>query len=189
MNTLPLVGSNGLHKEESDKDTLLRIEVHDRQALERLYLSYYNPLVRLLSRVVTLPSVVDEIIHETFMTIWNRAKEFGFESRVAVWIFGIAYRTALQSIRPQTIRGDYAGIRGPDDDCESDEPSVDDLEHRLGRLPLEECVALALAYQMGFSVEEIANITGAAPGTVKMRISHARTSLRPFGQPTDVLPP
>jgi RNA polymerase sigma-70 factor, ECF subfamily len=189
MNTLPLAGSNGLHKDESDRDTLFRIEVHDRRALERLYLSYYSPLVRLLSRVVTNASVVDEIIEETFMTIWSRAKEFGLESRVAVWIFEIAYRAALQSIRSQTTRGDWASIRGPDDDCESDKPSVGNLEHRLNRLPLEERVTLALAYQMGFSVEEIAKITGAAPVTVKIRISHARTSLRPVGQLTDVLPP
>jgi hypothetical protein len=41
----------------------------------------------------------------------------------------------------------------------------------------------ALAYQMGFSIDEIAEITEVAPATVKIRMFQARTGLHPGARP------
>jgi RNA polymerase sigma-70 factor (ECF subfamily) len=155
-----------LQTDANDRDVMSGVQAHDRRALEKLYVTYYGPLGRFLSRIGAQASAVDGIINDTFMTIWTCAKEFRRESRVAAWIFGIAYRTAL---------------RRRDTDFKSENPYIDRLEHGLNRLPLEERVTLALAYQMGFSIDEIAEITEVAPATVKIRMFQARTGLHPVG--------
>jgi RNA polymerase sigma-70 factor (ECF subfamily) len=80
------------------------------------------------------------------------------------------------------VRVPCAGSVGwRDTDFKSENPYIDRLEHRLNRLHLEERVTLALAYQMGFSIDEIAEITEVAPATVKTRMFQARTGLHPVG--------
>ena len=167
----------------NDRDVMSGVQAHDRRALEKLYVTYYGPLCRFLSRIGTQASA-DEIINDTFMTIWTCAKEFRSESQVAAWIFAIAYRTALQSVSLHRVGGflPFAEIfRRRDTDFKSEDPYIDRLEHRLNRLPLEQRATLALAYQMGFSIDEIAEITEVAPATVKIRMFHARTGLHLVG--------
>jgi RNA polymerase sigma-70 factor, ECF subfamily len=184
MNSARLVSLKDLQADANDRDVMSGIQAHDRRALEKLYVTYYGPLGRFLSRIGAQASAVDEIIIDTFMTIWTCAKEFRRESQVAAWIFGIAYRTALQSVGLHSVRGflPFSEIfRRSDTNFKSENPSIDRLEHRLNRLRLEERVTLALAYQMGFSIDEIAEITKVAPVTVKIRMFRARTSLHPVG--------
>ena len=180
MNSTQLASLKDLQTDANDRDVMSGVQAHDRQALEKLYVTYYGPLGRFLSRIGAQASAVDDIINDTFMTIWTGAKEFRRESQVAAWIFGIAYRTALQSVELRGARGflPFAEIfRRRDADFKSENTYINGLEHRLNRLPLEERVTLALAYQMGFSIDEIAEITEVAPATVEIRMFQARTGL------------
>jgi RNA polymerase sigma-70 factor, ECF subfamily len=181
MNSTQPSRPKDLQIDAHDTDVMSSVQAHDRRALEKLYLTYYGPLARFLSRIVAQTSAVDEIINDTFMTIWMRAREFRGESRVSAWIFRIAYRTGLQSIGLHGVSGSISFaevIRRHDTDCASENPYTDRLERRLNRLPFEERITLALAYQMGFSMDEIAEITRVAPATVKIRMSLASTGLR-----------
>src|SRR5208283_4879797 len=85
----------------SDNELLVAISTGDRRALEALYLGYHRRLARFLSRFTPRYENVEEIINDTFMTVWQRAKDFRGESQVSTWILAIAYRTALNSLRRQ----------------------------------------------------------------------------------------
>jgi RNA polymerase sigma-70 factor (ECF subfamily) len=54
------------------------------------------------------------------------------------------------------------------------------IAHGLSRLPIEQRLTLELAYNMGHSIEEIAQITESPVGTVKARMFHAREKLRQY---------
>src|SRR5262249_26024716 len=111
------------------------------------------------------------------------AKDFRHASRVSTWIIGIAYRTALKSIRRQK---NHAGARSLDDcpeqttDPTSDAEVQDWLQRGLAQLRDEQRLTLELAYHMGHSLEEIAAITECPVGTVKARMFHAREKLREY---------
>lgn len=165
-------------KDLHDTDVMSGVRAHNRRALERLYLTYYGSLARFLSRIVAETGAVEGIINDTFITIWKCAKEFRGESRVAAWIVGIAYRTALQSTDRHGVRGHVTFTRRNETDSRLENYYIDHLECRLNRLPLEERVTLALAYQMGFSIDEIAEITQVAPATVKVRMLQARLAIQ-----------
>jgi RNA polymerase sigma-70 factor (ECF subfamily) len=167
----------------SDTELLAAIGAGDRGALEELYLSYHRRLARFLVRFTPRYENAEEIINDTFLVVWQSAKDFRRASQVSTWIFGIAYRTALKSIRRQK---NHAAARSLD---ECPEQTVDPgLETEmqdwvlqgLEQLPLEQRLTLELAYHMGHSLEEIAAMTDAPVGTVKARMYHAREKLRQY---------
>lgn len=166
---------------ESDSELLAAIAAGDRRGLEELYLAYHRRLARFLTRFTSRYENVEEIINDTFMVVWRSAGDFRSASQVSTWIFGIAYRTALKSIRRQKH---HTGARSLDEYPEqSTDPVLDAevhdwLSHGLSRLPAEQRLTLELAYNMGYSLEEIAAITNAPIGTVKARMFHARQKLR-----------
>jgi RNA polymerase sigma-70 factor, ECF subfamily len=168
---------------ESDAQLLAAVGTGDRQALEELYLSYHRRLARFLSRFTPRYENAEEIINDTFMVVWQSAKDFRRASQVSTWIFGIAYRTALKSLRRQK---NHAAARSLDEcpeqtvDPARDTETQDWLVQGLERLPLEQRLTLELAYHMGYSLEEIAAITAAPVGTVKARMFHAREKLRHY---------
>ena len=154
---------------ERDSELLLAISAGSRQALEELYLGYHRRLARFLSRFTPRYENVEEIINDTFMVVWQNAKDFRNASQVSTWIIGIAYRTALKSLRRQK---NHTAARNLDDYPEQTvdptlETEVQDwLRHGLNKLPIEQRLTLELAYHMGHSLEEIAAITECPVGTV-----------------------
>src|SRR3984957_10348875 len=168
---------------EQDNALLVAVAAGDRRALEELYLGYHRRLARFLSRFTPRYENVEEIINDTFMVVWQSAKDFRYASQVSTWIIGIAYRTALKSVRRQK---NHNAAQSLDDYPEQTvdptfETEVQDwLKHGLSRLPAEQRLTLELAYHMGHSLEEIAVITECPVGTVKARMFHAREKLRQY---------
>jgi RNA polymerase sigma-70 factor, ECF subfamily len=166
---------------KSDGELLIAAGAGNRRAFEELYRGYQWRLARFLSRFTRRDVIVEEIINDTFMVVWRQAHKFRFASQVSSWIFGIAYRVALKSIRRER---NHSATRSLD---ECPEPTVDPMletevqdwvMHGLNRLSDEQAVTLQLACHIGHSLVEIAEITGAPVGTVKARMFLARKNLR-----------
>jgi RNA polymerase sigma-70 factor (ECF subfamily) len=168
---------------EHDIELLLAVASGNRRALEELYLGYHRRLARFLSRFTPRYENVEEIINDTFMVVWQGAKDFRSASQVSTWIIGIAYRTALKSLRRQ--KNHSAALSLDESPEQTTDPTFqtetqDWLQQGLSRLPVEQRLTLELAYHMGHSLEEIAAITDCPVGTVKARMFHAREKLRQF---------
>jgi RNA polymerase sigma-70 factor (ECF subfamily) len=166
---------------ESDSELLSAIAAGDRRALEVLYLGYQPRVARFLLRFTECRENIEEIINDTFMVVWRSADDFRWESQVSSWIFGIAHRTALKSIRRQKYRSaarslDESPVQTVDPVLEAE--IRDWVRTGLNRLPDEQRLALELACHMGYSLMEIADITDAPIGTVKARMFLARQKLR-----------
>jgi RNA polymerase sigma-70 factor (ECF subfamily) len=171
----------GYRSGKSDGELLIAAGTGDRRALHELYLGYQWRLAPFLSRFTRCPENVEEIINDTFMVLWRRANDFRFASQVSSWIFGIAQRTALKSIRRERKYSATCSL----DECpeQSFDPMLetevqDWVMHGLNRLPEEQALTLQLACHIGHSLAEIAEITCAPLGTVKARMFHARKKLR-----------
>lgn len=175
---LPL--AKALNRDE-DQELLARVASGDRKALEQLYLGYHRRLARFLSRITQRYDYVEEIINDTFFAVWQSAPQFRNASQVSTWIFGIAYRTGLKSLRRQKRHSDTLSLEESAEqsiDPSADAELADWVARGLSRLSVEQRLTLELAYHMGHSLEEIATITDAPLGTVKARMYHARQKLR-----------
>jgi RNA polymerase sigma-70 factor, ECF subfamily len=166
-----------------DEDLLRDVARGDRRALDALYLGYHRRLARFLARIAPQYETIEEIINDTFLVVWQRAGEFRGASRVSTWIIGIAYRIALKSLRRNDglVRAQrYDSLPEPWVEPMIDAELRDWVVRGLSHLPIEQRLALELAYNMGHSIEEIAEITDSPVGTVKARMFHAREKLRQY---------
>lgn len=165
-----------------DSELLLirRVAQQDRAALRELHGLYYRRLARFLVRVTRRQDLMEEIINDTFLAVWTSAARFREESRVSTWIVGIAYRRALKSVRRASL--ELVDLRAADALLVSDGRSSGDdrewLERALAELPVEQRMCLELAYVLGHSCEEVADIVQCSVNTVKTRLFHARRKLR-----------
>jgi RNA polymerase sigma-70 factor (ECF subfamily) len=136
-----------------------------------------------LSRFTSSYENVEEIINDTFLVVWQTAKDFRFASQVSTWIISIAFRTLTKSLRGQKNQIDVQswGERTEQAvDPTMDAEVQDWLTQGLSQLPVEQRVTLELAFHMGHSLHEIASITDCSVGTVKARMFHGRAKLRQF---------
>lgn len=168
---------------ERDIELLRSIAQGDRRALQELYLSYHRRLTRFLSRLTSRYETVEEVINDTFMVVWQHAKDFRGASQVSTWIIGITYRVAMKALRGNDALQHAIRI---DQIPEQATNPVDEAELRewmawgLNQLPVEQRITMELAYHLGHSVEEIAAITSCPVGTVKARMFHARKKLQQY---------
>jgi RNA polymerase sigma-70 factor, ECF subfamily len=168
---------------DDDNDLLFAVANSNPRALEALYLKYHRRLACFVARVTPRYENIEEIINDTFMAVWKSAPDFRKASQVSTWIFGIAYRTALKSLRRQKRHS--TGQKLDDYPEQAVDPVLatevqDWLTHGLNRLPIEQRLTMELAYRMGHSMEEIAAITDSPIGTVKARMFRAREGLREY---------
>jgi RNA polymerase sigma-70 factor (ECF subfamily) len=169
--------------EDHEKGLLERIAAGDRRAFEELYLGYHRRLTRFLMRLVPRYEMAEEVLNDTFWVVWLKAGEFRGASRVSTWIMGIAYRRMLKTLRSELATSRRSNIDDMPNLPALDEPNRvteihDWVTRGLTQLPLEQRLAIELAYFLGHSCEEIADIMDCPVNTVKARMFHARDKLR-----------
>jgi RNA polymerase sigma-70 factor (ECF subfamily) len=159
-----------------------RIATGDPSALETLYYRFHPRLARFLWRSIGRSEGIEEIINDTFVDVWKGARNFREASlAVSAWMFGIAYRKALEYLRQHHSSSAWSNMRQPPEqakDALDDAEIGDALAQGLRAVPFEQRLALLLTYQMGYGLEEIAAITGVSAATVNARMLAAREELR-----------
>ena len=161
-----------------------RIAARELPAFDALYRAYHPRLTRFLDRVTRRPALVEEVLNDTMLVVWNRADSYNGHCKVSTWIFAIAYRKALKALQ----RLDEA-VEDPEDEPAA---SADGgPEQQAGQRELRELLAEALdelsaahravvdlTYFHGIGYREIAQIVDCPVDTVKTRMFHARRRLK-----------
>ena len=173
---------------ERDHQLLARVAARDPEAFKQLYHIYHRRLTRFLMRLTRRPEVAEEIINDTLWVVWRKAPEFRRGSLVSTWIFGIAYRRGLKTLQrqqPRTVDPADEAEAVARDDIQPARERADWLERALAQLPLNQRAALELAYYVGYSCEEIAQIMDCPVNTVKTRMHKARQRMKTLLGPLD----
>ena len=175
-------------KAQSERDADLRLIAlvgrGDADAFNALYRKYQTRLTRFLANLVRQPHIVEEVLDDTLMVVWERANDFKGESKLSTCIFAIAYRKAMKAVR----RYD-APIEDHDaENRASHEAGPEDAfgQTRLHRLLRGAMAGLSpdhrgvveLTYFQDLSYREIAEIMDCPVDTVKTRMFYARRQLK-----------
>jgi len=168
--------------EADDYSLIRRVAGHDRQAFEVLYRRYARRLAGYLGKFLQQPELVEEVLVDVMLVVWQNAARFNYQSRLSTWIFGIAYHKALKamshSARPEPLPQSPAWN-------EDDDPAVmlsrqeqeRAITEALESLSPAHRVVVELTFYHARSYQEIATITGCPVNTVKTRMFHARPRL------------
>lgn len=171
--------------EVADHDLIDRVAQGDRDALAALYHRYGGPLYAYLVRLVEDRSTAEEVLQDTLLAAWKSARTFEGRSSVLTWLIGIARRQAHNTGRRRTLpRADVAELEvlaalDPEpEDAALARASREELAAMVGQLSPLHREVIVLAFVHGLSYEEMARSIGVPIGTIKSRLSNAKTALR-----------
>ena len=167
-----------------ERELLARVSAQDLQAFEQLYRIYQPRLARFLLGMLQRPQLIEEVLDDTMMVVWQTAGSFRGSSKLSTWIFAIAYRKALKARArwPEPVEDEEYDTRvspdpGPDQQLHHHRLH-DALVTAMNQLSREHRAVVDLTYFHGMGYREIAEIVDCPVDTVKTRMFHARRRLK-----------
>ena len=150
----------------------------NRGSLEEFYAASYARLVAVLTVTAGSRAEAEEVVQEAFVRLvprWAKVSQYDDPEQ---WVRTVAWRLATSRWRKVVTGARALRRHGPPPDVPA--PSTEPLEVQelLAGLSVEHRQVLVLHYGLGLSVEECAAQLGVAAGTVKSRLSRARTAAR-----------
>jgi RNA polymerase sigma-70 factor, ECF subfamily len=123
----------------------------------------------------------DDLVQETLMKAWAKFHTFQEGTNLRAWLFTILRNEFYSQLRKrgrevEDAEGTYAA-RLASQPAQSGHMDLSDFREALAKLPADQREALILVGASGFSYEEAADICNCAVGTIKSRVSRARTRL------------
>ncbi|HEX3581519.1 MAG TPA: sigma-70 family RNA polymerase sigma factor [Thermoanaerobaculia bacterium] len=154
----------------------------DSRAFEELMILSERRVANVAWRILGDAEEVKEAMQETFLRVFRYLKRYD-ESRD---FFGWLYRIAVNVCRDLDQRRRRRRIFTPIDDAlaVTTQPRTNDdvamLRRAIDTLPERERLAITLRDIEELSTEDVAEILGNSPATVRVQISKARAKLRAF---------
>lgn len=167
-----------------DRELLNRVARGDLEAFERLYRVYQLRLTRFLTTLLKRPELIEEVLDDTMMVVWQTAGSFRGSSKASTWIFAIAYRKAQKArVRwPDPVEDPEIENRVSADSMPDEELGQQQLRSALmkamDQLSPDHRAVVDLTYFHDMGYREIAEIVDCPVDTVKTRMFHARRRLR-----------
>ena len=158
----------------------------DPTAWDVLFRRYQLPLYVYVFELVRNEQTSLDLVQEAFIAAARHIGSLRDDSRFGSWLFGIAHQKCLQFWRT-SWRVEVPLEEIPDLPADTDDTPDEILIHQeaegqvlalLERLPPDQRSTLLLHCLEGFSLQEIADITGVPVGTVKSRLHHAKRAMR-----------
>jgi RNA polymerase sigma-70 factor, ECF subfamily len=157
----------------------------DAEAWNTLFKRYQLPLYTYVFELIRNEQASLDIVQESFINAARHISSLRENNKFGSWLFGIAHQKYAQHWRrqrPESIpieeQDDFPDdAAGPTEALISKEQEAEFMKI-LDQLSTPHRAVLLLHFVEDFSIEEIAGITGARPGTVKSRLHYAKDALR-----------
>jgi RNA polymerase sigma-70 factor (ECF subfamily) len=152
--------------------------------MQVLFARHHVRVYRFVLRLVSDPTIAEDMISEVFLDVWRQAGRFEARSAVSTWLLAIARFKALSVLRKRTDDAlDDEMAEAIPDTADTPEEAVQKkdkseiLRECLKSLSPEHREIVDLVYYHEKSVEEVAEIVGIPENTVKTRMFYARKRL------------
>jgi len=171
-------------------DALLvdRVRRSDSNALGDLYDRHASSALATAMRVVADLQVAEDVVHDAFITVWQKAGTFDARrGTLRSWLLTIVRNRAIDRLRARRPSidietADTASLShssaNPTWEAVLARTSAAELRSVLDGLPDAQRRAIELAYFEGYTYREIALITGVPRGTANGRLRLALAKLR-----------
>lgn len=167
-----------------DFELLDRWQAGDVQAGDELFRRHFDALYRFFSNKSA--DHADDLIQKTMLGCIEHRDRFRRQSTFRTYLFVIARHELLDHLRVQLRRPELVDLSNMSLRALGTTPSAavarDQREHTLDvaltELPLDQQIALEMAYRQQLSGPEIAEVLGIEPNTVRSRLARARKALK-----------
>ena len=177
--------ASSLSEEESGFFTAIRQQ--DRKVFELFYKKYYQQLFALAFRYVGQMEVAEEIVHDLFITVWNKSDQLNVQHSLKSYLFKAIINSSLNYIKKEKMQTEkrLAYLAVHDNEFTSDEEKgaaeekmLKSLEEALELLPAK-CKQVMYLSRFGkLKQQEIAQQMDISLKTVKNHLTYGFQKLR-----------
>jgi RNA polymerase sigma-70 factor (ECF subfamily) len=178
----------GSSSDASDVALLRRLAEGDSQAIGILYDRYASVLFPLALRIVRDPAEAEDIVHDAFMLVGDRARQYAPErGAVGAWLVALVRNLSIDRMRRRERRGrlgrqilthESVGRVADPEELTAEADLRNRVRRALQSLPEVQRTTLEIAFFEGLSYPEISLREGVPLGTIKSRVARALMSLR-----------
>ncbi len=179
-------------RETIDAALIERMAAGDKAAFAELYERFSGPLYGIALRIVHEPAEAQDLVHDVFIALWDKAATFNHERGTAfAWAVTSVRNRAIDRVRMRRRRAELLAQSAPHDlgldeaavpasavDAAASSEDAQAVRAAVATLPAEQQRALELAYFGGLTQEEIARKLREPLGTIKARIRRGLLKLR-----------
>ncbi|MDH5609327.1 MAG: sigma-70 family RNA polymerase sigma factor [Cyclobacteriaceae bacterium] len=173
-----------------DKELVQNILNGDRRALTQLIGKYQRLVMHMVCRLIDNEEDREEIAQDVFVKVFQKLRDFNFESKLSTWIATIAYRHSvnhLKKVKKQFLTEEL--------DLLTNYPVAEErfvldqkdqaayIRYWIQKLPVNYRMVLTLYHLEGLAYSEIMEIMDMPEGTVKNYLFRARQKLKELMAP------
>jgi RNA polymerase sigma-70 factor (ECF subfamily) len=163
----------------------------DQRAFQRLVESYQPQVYALAMRFLRDESEAQDVVQESFIRVWKHLRSFDTERNFGTWLYKIVTNCCLDHLKALRRwrrlfrffeRGEENSVDLPGTGSLESEAHDRDLLRIIQKLvlslPRKQGTVFTLRDLQDLSVEEVAEVTGLSPGSVKTNLHYARRTIR-----------
>ncbi len=152
----------------------------ERQAQAELYRRYSGILFGMCLKYSKNKTEAEDNLHDSFMTIFSKIDQYGFQGSFEGWIKRITVNTVLQKYRKEQHLNVVSENIGEDTevDTEGTDINLSTLLGYIQELPNKYRLTFNLYVLDGYSHKEISEMLGTSTGTSKSNLARAKMILR-----------
>ena len=180
---------------DDDRTVWARLQDADEQALTDLFHRHSDAVYNFAFRRTSSWSSAEDVVQATFTALWRRARDGRIDQLtldsarpLLLVMAGHECGNVLRSSRRQAALADKIELiddregKAPDHSAAAvakvdDERAMSDIRRILDRIPAKQREAVELVVWADCTIAEAARVLGVPEGTVKSRLSRARTRL------------
>jgi len=181
-----------MNNQDSDEALMLRYQKGDNQAFDLLFNRHKDAIFRYLERQC-VKTIAEEIFQDVWMRLVQARDQFQptESSRFTTYIYKIAHNRLMDYFRHKSVQERVISDAHADDldqlpvptqvlpDMQLDtQRKITKLTELIQELSSDQREAFLLREESGFSIQEIADITGVNRETAKSRLRYAFVRLR-----------
>ena len=167
-----------------DAALLRRIGRGDEDAMAAFYREHGRVVLAQVLLVVGERVLAEEIVQDAMLAVWRGAGSFRGESSVRSWVIAIARRQTRDRLRARRLRvvddtflADQPGSGPGPEVMALDRAELAEVRGAIRELASPHREVLGLVFGSGLSLPEVAGLLEIPVGTVKSRLTAARTAL------------
>lgn len=171
--------------ELSDEELALYMQNHNGEGIEEVINRYQAPLFRYILRLARDEELAEDILQNTFISVYQNINSFDSRRKFSSWIYRISHNKAINEIRSYKNKisleevSEVVESQSIDINEELDKKRLREyLEKTIKSLPLNYQEVLILRFFEDKSYEEISEILRLPINTVGVRIKRGLEKLR-----------
>jgi RNA polymerase sigma-70 factor (ECF subfamily) len=164
-------------REDPDAGLVREFASGGEAAFEQLFARLSPRVLAVATRIVGNRHDAMDVLQEVFVKVHHRIGQFRHQSTFALWVLRIAVNESLNWATRKMSKERPLGVAEP---AASPNPDFEDTRalEILRTLPDKLRVVAVLRYQQGLSYQEITDVLGCSPGTMKSRLFAANRIIR-----------